>query len=266
MILKREYEDGSVYYEPDSSEMENLEYVFKLCDDYLNGHYYPYRFFNRMCCGQIKPPFNKEQFLDNEDIVPTLEGYKLDLEKFWLVMLFIYDWTESQFAKCLDVKSHSHGALLRELLDKLGDQTSDVIIQIRKGRKNLDVHPMIKNDMLDALRAKLKELQQKGLDDVYSYRFGDFTDNFPVMTYKMYFATERLQELYAALDRFELIGKPKRRKGSIVSYNKMLLFSRIIYLFRYTDNIAFLDSDESLKGIMKDYKGKIPQTLSAIYD
>lgn len=51
-----------------------------------------------------------------------------------------------------------------------------------------------------------------------------------------------------------------------MSYNKMLLFARIVYMFRYTDNPAFLDRDDSLKGIMKDYRGKIPQTLSAIYE
>ena len=52
--------------------------------------------------------------------------------------------------------------LLRELLGKLGDDMGDVMIQIRKGRKNLDVHPMIKRDMIDALHVKLEELKRKG--------------------------------------------------------------------------------------------------------
>ena len=46
----------------------------------------------------------------------------------------------------------------------------------------------------------------------------------------------------------------------------MLLFARIGYMYRYSANPALLDSDDPLKGIMKDYRGKIPQTLSAIYD
>lgn len=44
MSTKIEYEDGSVYFEPEPSETENLEYVYLLCDDYENGGYYPYRF------------------------------------------------------------------------------------------------------------------------------------------------------------------------------------------------------------------------------
>ncbi len=63
MSTKIEYEDGSVYFEPEPSETEDLEYVYLLCDDYENGGYYPYRFFNRMCNGLIKAPFSKLQFI-----------------------------------------------------------------------------------------------------------------------------------------------------------------------------------------------------------
>ena len=235
MSTKIEYEDGSVYFEPEPSETEDLEYVYLLCDDYENGGYYPYRFFNRMCNGLIKAPFSRLQFMNNDEIVSTLEGYELDAEKFWMAVL-------------------------------LGDDMGDVMIQIRKGRKNLDVHPMIKRDVIDALHAKLEELKRKGADNLFAYRSEDFKADYPVLSYKMYFATERLRELFAALERCRRIGKPKRRKGSLVSYNRMLLFARIVYMYRYTDNPAFLDSDDPLKGIMKDYRGKIPQTLSAIYD
>lgn len=74
MSTKIEYEDGSVYFEPEPSETENLEYVYLLCDDYENGGHYPYRFFNRMCNGLIKAPFSKLQFMNNDEIVSTLEG------------------------------------------------------------------------------------------------------------------------------------------------------------------------------------------------
>lgn len=266
MSMKIECEDGSAYFDPEPSETEDLEYVYLLCDDYENGGCYPDRFFNRMCNGLVKAPFSKLQFMDNDEIVSTLEGYKLDVEKFWMAVLFIYDWAENQFVKCVDIKSHSYGLLLQDLLGRLGDDMSDVTIQIRKGRKNLVVPPMIKRDMIDALHAKLAELKRKGADNLFAYRSEDFTADYPVLSYKMYFATERLQELFAALERCGRIGKPKRRKGGLVSYNKMLLFARIVYMFRYTDNPAFLDSDDPLKGIMKDYRGKIPQTLSAIYE
>lgn len=266
MSKKIELEDGSVYFDPEPNEMEDMEYVYLLCDDYPNGEHYPARFFDRVCREVIKAPFNKAQYMDNDEIISTLNGYELDSEKFWLALLFIYDWTEEQFIKCVDIKQHSHGMLLRELLGRLGDDMHDVSVHIRKGRKNLDVHPMIKQDIIEALRAKSEALKRMGADNLYAYRSDDFTENYPVPSYKMHFAAERFQRLFAVLERAKRVASPKRRKGALVSYNKMLLISRIVYLFRYTDNPAFLDSDDPLKGIMKDYKGRIPQTLSAIYD
>ena len=50
-----------------------------------------------------------------------------------------------------------------------------------------------------------------------------------------------------------------------VSYNKMLLISRLFYFMRLTRNVNFKDSDESLKGVLKTYANKLPHTESAIY-
>lgn len=50
-----EYEDGVVYFDPEPSEMEQMEYVCLLSDGYENGDCYPYRFFDRLCKGAISP-------------------------------------------------------------------------------------------------------------------------------------------------------------------------------------------------------------------
>ena len=36
----------------------------------------------------------KEKFLTNEDLQNTIEAYKLDVSKFWYLLLFIYDFIE----------------------------------------------------------------------------------------------------------------------------------------------------------------------------
>ena len=48
-----------------------------------------------------------------------------------------------------------------------------------------------------------------------------------------------------------------------VSYNRMLLISRIVYFFGYTDNPKFLDNDESISGIWTSYKDKEWTTVGA---
>ena len=184
-----EYEDGVVYFDPEPSEMEQMEYVCLLSDDYENGGCYPFR----------------------------SSGLRFDTEKFWMAVLFVYDWAENQFVGCVDIKSHSHGLLLQDLLAKLGDDTSDVTIRIRKGRRNLEVSPMIRQDIPDPLHAKSEALKRKGIDRFYAYSSEDFKDSFPVSSYKMCFAAERFQELFAALERCGRMVTPKRRKGAIDS-------------------------------------------------
>ena len=260
--------NGEIFYDPETDEVENMEYIFLLCDELYNdnGVHYPYRFFNRQCKGLIKEPFDKDKFLTKYVIVPTLQGFGIDLEKFWWVLLFIYDWTEQTFTNCLDIKSHSYGMLLRDLLDKLGDNWSDVTINIRKGKKNLTVNPSIKRVMLNAVQSELEQLKKRGNDNLVAYRLNDFTQSYTTLSYKIYFATGKLRQLFELLERYKKLIKPKRSKNSIVSYNKMLLFSRIMCLYRYGDKEHYLDSDEALKAVMKDYKGRVPSTISSVYD
>jgi hypothetical protein len=58
--------------------------------------------------------------------------------------------------------------------------------------------------------------------------------------------------------------RPKQPDKS-VSLNRLLLISRICYLYEFTYNDSFLYSDDSLKGIIKSYKRRTPATYSAVY-
>ena len=258
--------DGWALYDPDDSELEHLEYAFWACDEWETGLHFPYRFFNRWCKDEIKPPFSRDEFENSDEIIATLKGFNLDIEKFWWVLLFIYDWTETTFKDCLDVTSHSYGIMLRELLDILGENWSDVTINIRKGRKNIKVYNSIKRTMLEALQDRYKELQARGAENTFCYRGNEsFNIEYKTTAYKIYFAAERLKELFRELERRKQLATPTRRKGEIVSYNKMLLFSRIIYLYKYSYNESYWASDEALKSIMKEYKGRVPLTISSVY-
>ena len=50
-------------------------------------------FLSRLRQNVIDPPFTWEAFCDNTDIIGTIKGYGMDVEKFWFVLLFIYDMT-----------------------------------------------------------------------------------------------------------------------------------------------------------------------------
>lgn len=77
------------YTIPQNWNDEAMEYVNKLTDkinvgwdgeDYCLSDW-NLRFLSRMNREVIKPPFTYQAFLDNKDIIATLEGYELDVKK-----------------------------------------------------------------------------------------------------------------------------------------------------------------------------------------
>ena len=114
------------YTIPEHSSDEVMEYVIKLNDRFscIDDEYYDngwdLHFLNRLKNGKIDPPFKYEAFLDNEDIIATLEGYELDVEKFWFVLLFIYDMTMDRALSSAEFRKSDYEVLteIKEYLEK----------------------------------------------------------------------------------------------------------------------------------------------------
>ena len=108
------------YTIPQNWNDEAMEYVNRLTDkinvgwdgeDYCLSDW-NLRFFSRMNRGAIKPSFKYEAFLDNEDIIATLEGYELDVEKFWFALLYIYDITTDFGINAADASKTDYDILI----------------------------------------------------------------------------------------------------------------------------------------------------------
>ena len=151
--------NDEVYYEPDDLEIESLEYVFELCSFRAGWEDYPSLFWNRVCRDEIGAPFSREKFLHNDDIIATLEGFELDAEKFWWVILFIFDWTMTKFHDCMAVKTPLDS--LQEICDYIGNGDKLEIAFRKKGRKGKDADPNIKRVVVESLHAALKREQEK---------------------------------------------------------------------------------------------------------
>ena len=250
--------------EEEDAQIELCDYVFQIADYREDGEFHPYRFWYRYCTGAIDYPFTKERFLKNDDIIATLEGFGLDVEKFWLAVVFIFDWTKSKFQDCLSVKTPLDS--LQEICEYIGNGDKLAISFRMKGRKGKEADLSVKRIIVKSLHDALERERAANPNYVVvldSDRFTTSYDN--ILCYQMCFATERFKDLFASL---RLPSKVKTRADSSqreVSYNKLLLISRLLYLMRLASNENFKYSDESLKGILKSYKGKIPKTYSAIY-
>ena len=66
---------------------------------------FPRRFWDRVCQEKIKAPFTKEMFLQETDIIATIKGFGLDVNKFWWAVLFVYDWSIEKFTNVFGLNS-----------------------------------------------------------------------------------------------------------------------------------------------------------------
>lgn len=237
-----------------------MKYALKLYDKlcWYDGEYFDngwlVTFHSRLQSDRIKPPFKYEAFLDNEDIIATLEGYELDVEKFWFALLFIYDITMNFGINAENISKTDYDVLI-EIEDYLNKHPQAYLYlsedkELRKSERYETHSPLILEKLRQFVKwelAKYKETPQLKvwtgglLQDSYTESLGAAQQQ--VLMYK----------LFKVL--FDLLGLPELRakKGEVVSYSKMLLISRIIYFCRLARNEAFLISDSSLKGNIKQY-------------
>jgi hypothetical protein len=70
----------------------------------------------------------------------------------------------------------------------------------------------------------------------------------------MAMAVDMLEYTFNHIDKEWNMIHPDKSAGA--SLNKMLLYSQIMHLYRWTENENFLYDDSSLKGVLKIYKKK----------
>lgn len=240
---------------------EAMEYVNRLTDKINIGWCdgpclsdWSLRFLSRMNREVIKPPFTDEAFLDNKDIIATLEGYELDVEKFWFALLYIYDITMDFGINAADASKTDYDILV-EINDYLQNHPQAVLYlsddkELRKSERYETNSPLILENLRHFVKWELDKYKETPqlrvrtdgiLQDSYTESLGAAQQQ--VLMYK----------LFKVL--FDVLGMPdlRAKKGETVSYSKMLLISRIIYFCRLTTNESFMFESSSLKGILKQY-------------
>ena len=250
------------YIIPQDRNDEAMEYVFALANAINvrdDGESYDIsewdlRFLYRMNKGIITPPFKYETFLGNKDIISTLEGYGLDVEKFWFVMLFIYDITMDFGINAADAIKTDYDILV-EINDFLQNHPQAVLYlsddkELRKSSRYETNSPVILQNLRRFVKNELDKYKEAPQLKVWTYDImcRNHTESLcgsqqRVLMYKLF---KVLLDTLAMPDL-------RAKKGEIVSYSKILLISRIIYFCRLTTNESFTVDGSSLKGDLKQY-------------
>lgn len=250
------------YTTPQNWNDEAMEYVNRLTDkinvgwdgeDYCLSDW-NLRFLSRMNREVIKPPFTYQVYLDNWNITATLEGYELDVKKFWFALLYIYDITMDFGINAADASKTDYDILV-EIEDYLENHPQAVLYlsddkEIRKSYRYETNSPVILQNLRRFVKRELDKYQEAPQLKVW-------TDGILQDSYTESLGAAQQQVLMYKLFKvlFDVLGLPdlRAKKGETVSYSKMLLISRIIYFCRLTSNESFMFESSSLKGVLKQY-------------
>lgn len=215
--------------------------------------------------GMYNIPFTYEEYIASNDIIATIKGYDLDVDKFWYAMLFIYYWTMSYTIHCRrkDDSNIEEAKKLKEIIEL----TQPLEIKVGKSKISL------KNRHLLNSVSKFLNDYIENTRDFTVIKFSLLEENHLEGTYVQiwYAATLIGQLLEEGLElpdakKAAKIFKEKNKDSNIdcelISFRKKLLISRIIYLFRLTRDDSFMISDSNLKGIMSKYKNYALKTTS----
>ncbi len=218
--------------------------------------------------------FTYEDYIANEDIQNTLKGLGVDIDKFWFLLLFIFDYTcgtcldgmkatgigieqLTKFAKAIadnhkeinqfgvsfkkpitvSVKVEGKHQIVIDNTNAIGYLATTIINNL----KEIEEHPWMQSQQVSmTTNAEEKESIQIWL---FYKMFNDF---FNLSLYNKQFNV-------------------RQKKGSTISLSKTLLISRLIYFTKLSTNKNFSEDEFTLKGYIKQYKDKRIDTVNSIY-
>ena len=270
-------------------EDEQLSYMMELASDLFqdfdydeDGNMFFFPNLDLICTFKkryntsLKNLFSYNEYLNNQDleIKETLLGLDLDPEKFWYLLLFIYDFSQSS---CTNAYSVSESP--KEQMDKLINAIDKHTHKFDNNRKftfDKDISLTLKiegkhNIIIDDLTAlyHIAYFCKEGLSKVDSstsmFLFGSIitgNKNGPEKhSVLIYFFAKQFLSFFEK----HSLKTIRKKKDSLVSLNKKLLISKLIYFTGISKNTSFKDSDDTLKGFLNQYKDKDLKMISKIY-
>lgn len=202
-------------------------------------------------------PFTKEQFLANKPIICSLQALDINIEKFWMALLFVFYITRKRTENVMSIPLPAFDQF--RAFAKYLHENPDAKIRIWRGREHgvtIESDEAIR--LLGALLAENSATLYAKLSQNVTFGFGDFSTNLKDC-YKITFAVACLLPF---LEQFKAEDK-RSTNPTQVSYNLMLLISRIVYMFGYTENTKYLDNDENIKAIWQRYKDEKWHTIGS---
>lgn len=273
------------YFPKDIKLLEYMEevavlYVPDYDIDHETGEQYIYGttalplFIRRYNQNKLYGNFTYEDYIANKDIQNTLKGLGVDIDKFWFLLLFIFDYT---CGTCLDgMKATGIGI---EQLTKFAKAIAD-------NRKEINQFGVSFQKPI-AISVKVEGKHQIVIDNANAIGYLATTiinnlkeiEEHPWMQSQQVSMTTNAEEKesiqiylfykifndFFNLEPYNKLFNVRQKKGSTISLSKTLLISRLIYFTKLSTNKNFSEDEFTLKGYIKQYKDKRIDTVNSIY-
>ena len=218
--------------------------------------------------------FTNEDYIANEDIQNTLKGLGVDIDKFWFLLLFIFDYT---CGTCLDgMKATGIGI---EQLTKFAKAIADNHKEINQFgvsfKKPITIsvkvegkHQIVIDNtnaigyLATAIINNLKEIEEHPW--MQSQQVSITTNAEEKESVQIWLFYKMFNDFFN-LSPYNKLFNVRQKKGSTISLSKTLLISRLIYFTKLSMNKNFSEDEFTLKGYIKQYKDKRIDTVNSIY-
>lgn len=218
--------------------------------------------------------FTYEGYLANEDIQNTLKGLGVDIDKFWFLLLFIFDYT---CGTCLDgMKATGIGI---EQLTKFAKAIADNHKEINQFgvsfKKPITISVKVEGKhqiVIDNANAigylattiinNLKEIEEHPW--MQSQQVSMTTNAEEKESVQIWLFYKMFNDFFN-LSPYNKLFNVRQKRGSTISLSKTLLISRLIYFTKLSTNKNFSEDEFTLKGYIKQYKDKRIDTVNSIY-
>lgn len=242
-----------------------LEYVDKIsmndCFDFVEdddvgvftvpSRRFTFMFKHRYNTGELKHTFKYNNYLKNDDIQNTLIGLDLNPQKFWFLLLYIFDYT---YNICIDgvglsktpkeeITEFINMILANSTICEDGKLTEPMELTLKVGKKKLVINsPNAINYLTQLCIKESDSMNNTEMRVVSSIESDNESNSVYIWSFSNLF-----------LSFLDLIPN-KRSKDSIVSFSKLLLISRLVHFSRLATTKNYLESDEIIKAYLKQYK------------
>ena len=255
---------------PHDDQLPTLEYVFHLAtliepfEDFYGSPLLE-RYISRYNTSATKSGLKKldklkarlNEFLSREEFGETLTFFELDIEKFWHLLLFVYDFSYNQ---CTDgIKHISSLTTLQTIIDKITENTelhplqsptfkeeTKITFCIGKKKYTIEDYPTILR-ICSRLKEDIDTSDDWNWQNIKSYMKSETSESTSVLAYAFYLHFITFFNSYQSIiSKRKIKDSPSKREKQLIG--DLIFFTGII------QNESISTDPDYLKTLIKRYK------------